>query len=47
MEDTSLEACMYFAIGSMMNPVSLTNRELFPIESKPGEILDYKIVFFG
>ena len=31
----------------MMNPVSLANRELFPIESKPGEILDYKIVFFG
>ena len=38
---------IYFAIGSMMNPVSLTNRELFPIESKPGEILDFKIVFFG
>ena len=30
-----------------MNPVSLENRELFPIESKPAEILDYKLVFFG
>jgi hypothetical protein len=31
----------------MMNPVSLENRGLFPVESKPGEILDYKLVFFG
>jgi hypothetical protein len=31
----------------MMNPVSLANREIFPIESKPAEILDYKIGFFG
>ena len=31
----------------MMNPVSLANRGLNPIESKSGEILDYKIGFFG
>jgi hypothetical protein len=31
----------------MMNPVSLANRELKPIESVPGEIIDYKIAFFG
>ena len=31
----------------MMNPVSLNNRDVFPLESKPAEILDYKIVFFG
>jgi len=30
-----------------MNPASLANRELTPLESIPGEILDYKIAFFG
>lgn len=30
-----------------MNPVSLSNREIFPIESWPAEILDFKIYFFG
>ena len=38
---------MYFAIGSMMNQTSLGFRNIFPIESFPGEILDYKIKFFG
>lgn len=32
------EYVWYFAIGSMMNKVSLNNREIFPIESKPAEI---------
>ena len=31
----------------MMNPISLNNREIHPLESKPAEIQDYKIVFFG
>ena len=44
---SSEKTVWYFAIGSMMNPVSLANREIFPIESKPAEILDYKIGFFG
>jgi len=30
-----------------MNPVSLKNREIEPIESIPAEILDHKIYFFG
>ena len=30
-----------------MNPVSLANRGITPLESYPGEILDYKIQFFG
>ena len=30
-----------------MNPTSLGFRNIFPIESFPGEILDYKIKFFG
>ena len=31
----------------MMNPVSLSDREIYPEESFPGEILNYKIFFFG
>ena len=31
----------------MMNPTSLSNREIDPKESFPGEILNYKIFFFG
>jgi gamma-glutamylcyclotransferase (GGCT)/AIG2-like uncharacterized protein YtfP len=31
----------------MMNPVSLNNREVFPAQSVPAEIIDYKIYFFG
>mmetsp|Transcript_22613 Transcript_22613/g.52183 ORF Transcript_22613/g.52183 Transcript_22613/m.52183 type:complete len:314 (+) Transcript_22613:50-991(+) len=37
----------YFAIGSMMNPTSLSLREIVPIESHPAEILDHKLYFFG
>lgn len=37
----------YFAIGSMMNKVSLNSRGIFPVESRPAEILDYDLVFFG
>ena len=41
------EDIYYFSIGAMMNPVSLANRQIFPKESFPGEILDHKIFFFG
>lgn len=37
----------YFAIGSMMNPNSLKSRDLHPLESYPGEILDYELIFYG
>ena len=37
----------YFAIASMMNRISINNREVFPVESMPGEILDYELIFFG
>ncbi|EQC39733.1 hypothetical protein SDRG_03161, partial [Saprolegnia diclina VS20] len=37
----------YFAIGSMMNPISLSNRGLAPVESHPAEVLEYKLQFFG
>lgn len=37
----------YFAIGAMMNPVSIKARGVTPIESKPGQLLDYEIYFFG
>ena len=30
-----------------MNQVSLNNRNIFPLESYPGEIQDFKIKFFG
>ena len=37
----------YFAIASMMNPRGITNRNVHPIESKPAELIDHKIYFFG
>lgn len=37
----------YFAIGSMMNPISLANRNIVPLESKPAELLDHRLYFFG
>ncbi len=37
----------YFAIGSMMNKVSLKGRELEPIESHPAIIQDFSLHFFG
>ena len=46
-EQNENEYVWYFAIGSMMNKVSLNNREIFPIESKPAEIQDYELIFFG
>ena len=30
-----------------MNPVSLKGRDLVPLESRPAELLDFKIAFFG
>ncbi len=40
-------AIWYFAIGAMVNPVSLRNRNIFPLESRPAELLDHNIHFFG
>ncbi|OQR84948.1 hypothetical protein ACHHYP_12535 [Achlya hypogyna] len=37
----------YFAIGSMMNPISLANRDLTPLESHPAKVLDFRLGFFG
>lgn len=37
----------YFAIGSMMNNFALNYRGIFPVESKPAEILDFEITFFS
>jgi hypothetical protein len=31
----------------MMNPVSLEQRNLYPSESKPAEVQDYELAFFG
>jgi hypothetical protein len=44
--------CRYFAIGSMMNPMSFRGRGLAPIDegrysSVPAKLLNYKIGFFG
>eukprot|EP01041_Mallomonas_annulata_P014902 gene14902-31642_t len=47
MDDSDKSFVWYFAIGSMMNPNSLEARKLKPIESVPGEILNYKLYFFG
>merc|ERR1712147_393732 len=37
----------YFAIGSMINRTSITNRKIYPSETKPAELLDYELYFFG
>ena len=37
----------YFAFGSMMNKVSINNRDIYPEESKPAEILDFRLDFAG
>lgn len=37
----------YFAIGSMMNPISLYLRDITPIVSYPAKCLNYKLVFRG
>jgi len=39
--------CLYFAIGSMMNPTSLALREIFPKHSWPAELFGYELVFRG
>lgn len=41
------EHIWYFAIGSMCNPTSISNRELKAIESFPAEVMDYRLEFFG
>ena len=35
----------YFAIGSMMNPISLSMRGLHPVESRPGVLKGYELIF--
>ena len=35
----------YFAIGSMMNPVSLNMRGLNPVKSRPGILKNYELIF--
>ena len=35
----------YFAIGSMMNPISLKMRGLNPLKSRPGILRDYELIF--
>lgn len=35
----------YFAIGSMINPISLSLRNLTPIRSYPAQLIGYKIFF--
>ena len=37
----------YFAIGSMINPISLHLRDLTPVVSYPAKCLDYQLVFRG
>lgn len=37
----------YFAIGSMMSPKSMENRNIVPLTSAPAELFDYELKFFG
>eukprot|EP00563_Minutocellus_polymorphus_P004945 CAMPEP_0181044510 /NCGR_PEP_ID=MMETSP1070-20121207/13305_1 /TAXON_ID=265543 /ORGANISM="Minutocellus polymorphus, Strain NH13" /LENGTH=389 /DNA_ID=CAMNT_0023122961 /DNA_START=180 /DNA_END=1346 /DNA_ORIENTATION=- len=41
------DSIWYFAIGAMVNPVSLGNRNIFPLVSRPAALLDHNIHFFG
>ena len=35
----------YFSIASMMNPISMQSRDLYPIKAIPAELLDYELQF--
>jgi gamma-glutamylcyclotransferase (GGCT)/AIG2-like uncharacterized protein YtfP len=37
----------YFAIGSMINKTSINSRKIYPRVTKPAELLDFKLYFFG
>ena len=37
----------YFAIGSMINKTSINSRKIYPRVSKPAELLDFKLYWFG
>mmetsp|Transcript_11058 Transcript_11058/g.18901 ORF Transcript_11058/g.18901 Transcript_11058/m.18901 type:complete len:290 (+) Transcript_11058:22-891(+) len=37
----------YFAIGAMMNPNSIKNRNIYPISSFPAELFDFELKFNG
>lgn len=41
------EPVWYFAIGAMLNPTSLKNRKIVPLESKPATLLNHSLHFFG
>mmetsp|Transcript_35119 Transcript_35119/g.76877 ORF Transcript_35119/g.76877 Transcript_35119/m.76877 type:complete len:339 (-) Transcript_35119:83-1099(-) len=45
--DDTGESLWFFAIGAMVNPVSLQNRKIFPIHSRPAQLLNHRINFFG
>ena len=40
-----MDTLEYFAIGSMMNPISLRMREISPIRSRPGVLKGYELIF--
>jgi hypothetical protein len=46
-EDTKEHTVWYFAIGSMINKVSLNNRGIVPIKSSPAQIYGYDLQFLG
>jgi len=41
------DSVWYFAIGSMINPISMAGRNLHPITSVAAEILDHSLYFYG
>lgn len=43
----SSETLWYFAIGAMINPISCAARNVVPQESRPAELLDHSLYFFG
>lgn len=45
--DDDDSALWYFAIGAMINPISLKSRKIHSIASLPAEIQDYRLHFFG
>ena len=47
LDENKMSLIWYFAIGAMMNPLSIRYRGINPLESIPAEIIDYKLGFFG
>ena len=47
MEEDLTGTFWYFAIGSMINKTSISLRGIYPKVTKPAELMDFELYFFG